>query len=255
MIQPMETIIMKAEALSKSYGDNLALDRLDLEVAAGEVFCMLGANGAGKTTTVSLFLNFIQPSSGRCSIKGLDVQQNPVETKKFLAYIPETVMLYPNMSGFENLEYFVTLARLQNPLSGGANAGKATEQELLAALERAGLPPAAVHRPVGGYSKGMRQKVGIALAIAKQAELLILDEPTSGLDPQASNEFGILLEQLSQAGTAIFMVTHDIFRAKETGTRIGMMKKGKLVELLDAKSIDHSSLESLYLKHMSESRR
>ena len=91
MIEPMETIIMKAEALSKSYGDNLALDRLDLEVAAGEVFCMLGANGAGKTTTVSLFLNFIQPTSGRCSIKGMDVQQNPVETKKFLAYIPITI--------------------------------------------------------------------------------------------------------------------------------------------------------------------
>lgn len=238
----MTTPIMEAIGLTKRYGDNLALDNLNLQVFPGEIFCMLGANGAGKTTTVSLFLNFITPTAGQARIKGQDVVAHAVETKRCLAYIPETVMLYPNMTGYENLEYFVALSR----------PDRVGKQELLAALDEAGLQSSAIHRKVGGYSKGMRQKVGIALAVAKQAELLILDEPTSGLDPKASNEFAQLLERLSKRGTAVFMVTHDIFRAKETGSRVGIMKKGRLVELLETSAIDHSSLEQIYLNHMGD---
>jgi ABC-2 type transport system ATP-binding protein len=108
----------------------------------------------------------------------------------------------------------------------------------------------APHRRVGGYSKGMRQKVGIAIAISKQAKALLLDEPTSGLDPKASNEFSDLLKQLSQDGVAILMATHDLFRAKETGNRAGIMRHGELVADLSTADIGHAELEALYLKHM-----
>lgn len=233
-------MILEARGLTKRYGDFTALEQLDLQVDAGEVFCLLGANGAGKTTTVNLFLNLIQPSQGEARIADLNVVDHPLETRRKLAYIPETVMLYPNLTGYENLEFFVALSR----------PTPASAEELLQALSEAGLPEDAVHRRVGAYSKGMRQKVGIALAIAKRAELLLLDEPTSGLDPKASNEFAELLMRLSEKGTAVFMVTHDIFRAKETGHRVGIMKRGHLVEHLRTADIDHSSLEKLYLQHM-----
>jgi ABC-2 type transport system ATP-binding protein len=237
---PPTALVLEARDLTKTYGDFLALDRLNIQVGPGEVFCLLGANGAGKTTTVNLFLNLIQPSGGSAWIKGLNVAEHPLATKRYLAYIPETVMLYPNLTGLENLEFFVALSRPEP-------AGKA---ELQSALLEAGLSEEACHRRVGTYSKGMRQKVGIALAIAKGAELLLLDEPTSGLDPKASNEFGELLQRLSARGTAILMVTHDIFRAKETGTQVGIMKGGRLVEHLRTVDIDHSSLEKIYLEHM-----
>ena len=102
--------MLEAVELTKNYNGNAALDSLDLSVEGGDVYCLLGANGAGKTTTINLFLNFIEPSSGKALIKGLDVTEQPLETKKFLAYIPEQVNLYGNLSGLENLEYFSALA-------------------------------------------------------------------------------------------------------------------------------------------------
>jgi ABC-2 type transport system ATP-binding protein len=232
--------MLEAIDLSKHYGDAVALESLSLRIEPGEVFCLLGANGAGKTTTINLFLNFIAPSEGTARVRGLNVTEHPLETKRYLAYIPEQVMLYKNLSGLENLEYFSALA-------GHDRYGR---DELLAFLERAGLPPEAAARRVGTYSKGMRQKVGIAVALAKRAEALLLDEPTSGLDPKASNEFSALLGELSGRGVAILMATHDLFRAKQTGTRVGFMKHGRLVDQLHTADIGHADLEKLYLEHM-----
>ena len=231
--------MLEAVQLSKRYDGTAALDDLNLRVEAGEIFCLLGANGAGKTTTINLFLNFIEPSSGSARVKGLDVSKAPLETKKYLAYIPEQVMLYRNLSGVENLEFFSALAGRSYPPS-----------RFLQFLEQVGLPAADAERRVSGYSKGMRQKVGIAIAIAKQAEVLLLDEPTSGLDPKASNEFSLLLRSLSSQGVAIFMATHDLFRAKETGTRVGIMKHGRLVDTLSTAGLQHADLERIYLDHM-----
>ena len=232
--------MLQAIDLTKRYGDHLALDRLNLAIAPGEIFCLLGANGAGKTTTINLFLSFLQPSSGTALVGGLDVTEHPLETKRHLAYIPEQVMLYRNFTGLENLEYFAMLA-------GRGHYSRAQLGEFLA---RAGLPAEAARRRVGTYSKGMRQKVGIAVALAKQARALLLDEPTSGLDPQASNEFSRLLEQLSGDGVAVLMATHDLFRAKETGTRVAIMKHGRMVETLRTEEVGHADLERLYLAHM-----
>lgn len=232
--------MLKAVGLSKNYNGNRALDRLDLNIEAGEVYCLLGANGAGKTTTINLFLNFIEPSSGTALINGLNVTEQPLETKRYLAYIPEQVNLYKNLSGLENLEYFSALA----------GQDKYTKNQLRAFLVDAGLQPEAVDKRVAGYSKGMRQKVGISIATAKRAKVLLLDEPTSGLDPKASNEFSELLKKLSGQGCAVLMATHDLFRAKESGTRVGIMKHGRLLTEMTTDEIGHSDLERIYLENM-----
>lgn len=232
--------MLKTIDLTKDYAGNRALDALNLDVEGGDIYCLLGANGAGKTTTINLLLNFIAPTSGKALINGLDVTENPLETKKFIAYIPEQVNLYKNLSGLENLEYFTLLA----------GRSEYSKDDLRRFLIDAGLQEDAIDRRVGGYSKGMRQKVGIALATAKKAEVLLLDEPTSGLDPQASNEFSELLTKLSKQGVAILMATHDLFRAKETGTRVGIMKHGRLVVEMTTEEIGHSDLEKIYLDHI-----
>lgn len=232
--------LLSARALTKKYGDVTALDALSLDIRGGEVFCLLGANGAGKTTTISLFLNFVAPTSGQALVCGIDVTQDPIGSKRHIAYIPETVMLYRNLTGIENLEYFASLAT-DRPFQ---------RDELIGYLVDAGLRLDQVDQRIGGYSKGMRQKVGIAIASAKRADVLLLDEPTSGLDPKASNEFSELIGRLRERGAAVLMATHDLFRAKESGTRVGIMKHGKLVVEMQTAEIGHTDLERLYLEHM-----
>lgn len=231
--------MLQATNLKKSYGDIEALKGLDMAVEGGDIYCLLGANGAGKTTTISLFLNFIRPDGGTATVCGLDVAEQPLETKKLLAYIPEQVMLYGNLTALENLRYFSQL--------GGHDY---SQEEYRGFLRRVGLQEEAVERRVRTYSKGMRQKVGVAIALAKQAKALLLDEPTAGLDPKASNEFSELLLQLKSDGAAILMATHDLFRAKETGTRIGIMKEGRLVDELSTGEVSHADVEKIYLQHM-----
>jgi len=231
--------MLEAKSLTKKYGDFTALDGLDLRVNGGDIYCLLGANGAGKSTTINLFLDFIAPTSGQACIHGLNVREKGAATKPYLAYIPENLMLYPNLSGRENLDYFCGLA-----------GKKLRKDQLTQLLVDAGLQPGFVDRRVSAYSKGMRQKVGIALAIAKEAKVLLLDEPTSGLDPKASNEFSDLLRRMKEKGVATLMATHDLFRAKDTGTHIGIMKQGRLLESFGAAEISFQDLEKLYLKHM-----
>ena len=231
--------MLHAHNLTKEYSGIRALDNLSLSIEAGDIYCLLGANGAGKSTTINLFLNFIHPTSGKAVVDKMDVNEEPLKTKEVIAYIPENLNLYGELSGLENLEYFV-----------GLSGRKYDKGELINFLEQAGLQEAAHQQRVKTFSKGMRQKVGVAMAIAKKAKVLLLDEPTSGLDPKASNEFSKLLVSLSELNVATLMATHDLFRAKETGTDIGIMKSGKLVEQLSTQDIGHSDLERLYLNHM-----
>ncbi len=232
--------MLEALNLTKTYDGVSAVDHLNLKIEPGEVFCLLGPNGAGKTTTINLFLGFTEPDSGTATVNGLDVREHPLETKKHLAYIPEQVMLYKNLTGLENLEYLTALAGHDHY----------SLVDLMGFLAQADLPEEAATRPVSTYSKGMRQKVGIAIALAKQARALLLDEPTSGLDPSASFEFSQLLRGLSEQGVAVLMATHDLFRAVDVGTRVGIMRHGKLVEMLTTDELKHPDLEKLYLKHM-----
>jgi ABC-2 type transport system ATP-binding protein len=234
--------MIEAIDLTKTFGATRAVDHINLTIKPGEIFCLLGANGAGKTTTINLFLNFVAPTSGVARICGSDVVEHPVETKHRLAYIPEQVTLYRNLTGLENIRFFSRLAR----------AAADSDQELLAILAQAGLTAEQARGRVSSYSKGMRQKVGIAITIAKGAQALLLDEPTSGLDPKASNDFSTLLTELSGRGVAILMATHDLFRAKETGTSVGIMKHGRLVETLGTGELGHRDLEQIYLAHMKD---
>lgn len=231
--------MLEAKNLSKSFGAVNALSDLNLSVREGEILCLLGANGAGKTTTINLFLGFLEPSAGAALIDGVAAHQDPAGTKARLGYIPEQVALYPQLSGLENLDYFLRLAGV-----------RAEQTELLQSLEAAGLERAAARRKAGTYSKGMRQKVGIAVALAKKAPVLLLDEPLSGLDPAAANGLCESLRQLRDTGRAILMATHDVFRAKEVGTRIGIMKGGRLVDQLAAATLDAREIEQVYLSHM-----
>lgn len=235
--------MLKALELTKTYNGVFALNNLNLTVNSGEMFCLLGANGAGKTTTINLFLNFVSPTSGRALVNGIDASENPIEAKRHVAYIPETVMLYTSLSGLENLTYFTTLAL----------GHTRPEEELIELLAQAGLAKDAAFKRVSGYSKGMRQKVGIAIALAKKAKALLLDEPTSGLDPQAANEFTRLLNRLKTQEIAILMTTHDLFLAKQAGTRVGIMQRGTLVSTLTTEEISHTDLERMYLE-ISENR-
>ncbi len=231
--------MIEIKNINKKYGDFSALNDLNLTVKEGEIYCLLGANGAGKTTTINLLLGFIEPTSGNTLINNVNVQVSPLKSKQFLAYIPENLILYPNLTAVENLNYFSGIG------------GKAfSTKELESFLEEAGLQEEAFHNRISTFSKGMRQKVGIAIAIAKDTKVLLLDEPTSGLDPKASNEFGQLLQKLKQKGVAILMATHDIFRAKEVATHIAIMKAGSLKHTFEADQISLSELEEVYLKTM-----
>ena len=234
--------MLEANKLTKHFGATAALDAVDLRVNPGDIYCLLGANGAGKTTLINLFLNFLDPSSGEARIDGLNVAQHPIETKRRVAYIPEQVTLYGVLSGLENLKYFAALATGQ----------QLERSRLLALLAEVGLDESAALRRVATYSKGMRQKVGIAIAVAKNARALLLDEPTSGLDPKAANEFSALLRRARDNGVAVLTTTHDLFHARQTGTRIGIMKRGRLVADMTSDTLSHSDLEALYLQHMQE---
>ena len=232
--------MLQTQNLSKQFGATRALHDVSLRVDPGEIYCLLGANGAGKTTLVNVFLNFVEPSEGQAFVDGLDVTRDPLITKQRLAYIPEQVMLYGVLSGLENLRYFAALA----------TGRQAAKDELLQLLGRVGLDAMAAARRVATYSKGMRQKVGIAIALAKNAKALLLDEPTSGLDPKAAAEFSQLLRDARDQGVAVLTTTHDLFHAKQTGTRIGIMRQGQLVDQMDSALLSHADLEALYLEHM-----
>ncbi len=228
--------MLQAIELTKQYGEKTALDRLNLSIAPGEIYCMLGANGAGKTTAINLFMGFVAPTSGKAIINGMEVKPGSNSTKSFIAYIPEQVMLYPTLTGTQNLSYFSGLS--------GKDYTKAELEEL---LSRAGLQQNAFNKKLGTYSKGMRQKVGIAIALARKSKALLLDEPTSGLDPFASNELSAIIRSLSKQGLAILMATHDLFRAKEVGHRIGIMNGGRLQKEVYTADLSLNDLEKMYL--------
>ena len=229
--------MLSLQQVTKKFKQHLALDDLCLGVKPGEIYGLLGANGAGKSTTLNLILGFIEPDSG--TIELVDPSDSTPIGSREIGYIPENVNLYPYLSGVENLDYFCTLAGL-----------KYTKAELAGFLTECGLEKAAHDKRTSEYSKGMRQKVGIAIAYAKNAKVYLLDEPASGLDPLSSNELTDLLKKLASGGSAILMASHDIFRVRETCNRIGILKQGKLVKELLSSDVSSTELENIYLNFM-----
>lgn len=235
--------MLNIKALKKVYPDGtVGVDGVNLHVPAGEIFVLLGANGAGKTSTIMLVLGFTEPTAGSVTIKDLDVQREPLEAKKHVAYVSENVTLYGNFTARQNMDFFTRLSRPDS----------VDEDEYRAVFKRVGMSEAAYHRRVGGFSKGMRQRLGIAIAILKHAELIVLDEPTSGLDPKGGYEFLEIVHSLREEGKAIFMSSHDIFRAKALADRVGIMRHGNIVETLDSATLKTADLQTIYLDCMED---
>ena len=229
--------MIQLKNIDKKFKDKIALDNLSLEVKSGEIYGLLGANGAGKSTTLNLLLGFLTADRGEINM--VDINDSSIIKQDRIGYIPENVNLYPYLTGVENLDYFSKLAGL-----------KFTMKELARFLLECGLEEEAFNKSISEYSKGMRQKVGIAIAYAKNAKIYLLDEPASGLDPLSSNELSILLKNMSERGATILMASHDIFRVRETCHKIGILKNGSLVKEMSSKDVSSRDLESLYLDYM-----
>ncbi|MFH1539611.1 MAG: ABC transporter ATP-binding protein [bacterium] len=235
--------MLSIKNLKKVYANGvLAVDDLSLEVGDGEIFCMLGANGAGKTSTLMLVLGFTEPTAGTIEICGINVLKDPLGAKKHVAYVSENVQLYGNFTALQNIDFFTRLASITDK----------TDEDYKKVLLRVGLAPEAHARKVKGFSKGMRQRCGIAIAILKNAKVILLDEPTSGLDPKGGFEFLRLLEDLREEGKSILMTTHDIFRAREIANRVGIMSAGELVRIISRDELEKENLEQLYLKYITQ---
>ena len=231
--------MIQLKNIDKKFKDTMALDNLSLEVKSGEIYGLLGANGAGKSTTLNLLLGFLKADRGEINM--VDINDSSIIQQDRIGYIPENVNLYPYLTGIENLDYFSKLAGL-----------KFTLEELARFLLECGLEEEYFNKSISEYSKGMRQKVGIAIAYAKNAKIYLLDEPASGLDPLSSNELSILLKKMSERGATILMASHDIFRVRETCHKIGILKNGSLVKEMFSKDVSSRELESLYLDYMKD---
>ena len=229
--------VIETRQLAVAYGNRQVVNRLDLAIGQGCVYALLGGNGAGKTTTINALLGFVQPVAGSILIGGRPLAEEP-EAARQLAYLPENVALYPYLSGVENLCYFCALAGVD--LSGEAAR---------ALLVESGLAAEAHDARVGSYSKGMRQKVGLSIAYARNARAMLLDEPTSGLDPGAASDFAARIRAAGNAGMTVLMATHDLFNARQVADRIGILDSGRLVVEIDAHQVSHQELEDLYLAH------
>jgi ABC-2 type transport system ATP-binding protein len=235
--------MLQAIDLTKRYEDQeLALDALNLEIKEGEIFFLLGANGAGKTTTINLFLNFIEPTGGKALVNGIDVTKEPLESKKYVSYVSENVMLYGNFTARQNLDFFAKLGGKPN----------LTKEDYYMRMREVGLQEEAFEKKVKTFSKGMRQKVGLTIAIIKDAPNILLDEPTAGLDPKAAAELLQILVNQKRQGKSIFMCTHDIFRAKNIADRVGIMKEGRLVMVRTREEFLEDDLEKIYMNYMQE---
>jgi ABC-2 type transport system ATP-binding protein len=237
----MTAAMLSLNRLTQRFEDFIAVDDLSMDIAQGEVFGFLGHNGAGKTTTVHMLTTLARPASGTARVAGHDILADPLLVRRSIGYVPENVRLYDTLTARENLLFFARLSGVTDPA-----ARVAETLDLLGCADLAG-------RRVGGFSKGMRQRIGLAQAILHKPAVLFLDEPTSGLDPMGIKMLRDLILRLNREfGMTIFMNTHLISEIAKTCTSIGVLSHGRLVyhdkmEAVTARYGDDTALEELYL--------
>jgi ABC-2 type transport system ATP-binding protein len=245
-------IVIEAEGLTKKYGHQVAVNDLNIQIREGEVFGFLGPNGAGKTTTLLMFLGLTEPTSGKVKVIGFDPTRDPFHVKEKVGYLPENVGFYDDMDARQNLQYIARLNRIPDTIS----AGRIDESlKVVDLLEEVG-------KKVGTYSKGMRQRLGIAEVLIKEPKLIFLDEPTIGLDPDGTNRMLDLIHSLSrEKNITIFLSSHLLDQVQRICDRVGIMIKGDLVamgpiEELAKKKLgvdkEHYTLEEIYMKYFKE---
>lgn len=245
-------MIVETEDLTKKYGARTAVDRLNIQIEEGEIFGFLGPNGAGKTTTLLMFLGLTEPTSGRAKVLGFDPTREPFKVKEQVGYLPENVGFYDDMDARQNLRYIARLNRIPKEVA---------EKRIDYWLEMVGLSGEATKK-VGTYSKGMRQRLGIAEVLIKEPKLVFLDEPTIGLDPDGTNRMLDLIQSLSKdKKITIFLSSHLLDQVQRICDRVGIMINGSLValgpieELAKKKlGLDQQdyTLEEIYMKYFKE---
>ncbi|KQT34365.1 ABC transporter ATP-binding protein [Methylophilus sp. Leaf414] len=231
------TALLSIQQLSLRFAGRQILNQLALDLRAGEVVSVLGSNGAGKSTLLKSILGLQDAAeqTGSILIAGIDIAQARNQALSHLAYVPEQPAVYGHLSAIENIRYFLSLGDISQ------------STDIATCLTMAGLPEQSLHRPCSEYSKGMKQKVMLAFALAKQAKLLLLDEPNSGLDPQATEELNQLIVQCKKRGMGVLVVTHDVLSAIAFSDRLLMLANGQLQPLaVNESAITLDSLKRLY---------
>jgi ABC-2 type transport system ATP-binding protein len=212
-------MVIETRGLTKRYGKVVAVDGLELSIEAGEVYGLLGPNGSGKTTTILMLLGLTEPSAGTVRVLGLDPTREPLSLKRQVGYLPDSVGFYGEMTAWENLAYIARLNGLPQALA---------QQRMERVLERMGLAEVA-HRPVSTFSRGMRQRLGLAEVLLKEPKVVILDEPTLGLDPEAAQEFLKMIQGLKNEGITVLLSSHLLHQVQAICDRVGLFHQGKLV--------------------------
>ncbi|MGB4052315.1 MAG: ABC transporter ATP-binding protein [Methanoculleus sp.] len=210
--------MIQTENLTKIYNGNPAVDGLDLVVGEGEIFGFLGPNGAGKSTTILMLTGMIEPTAGRCLVDEIEVAKDPLAVKKIIGYLPEDVGFYGNLTAEQNLDYFARFYDM------GAKERKARIEELLELVHLDG-----VTQKAGEYSRGMKQRLGLAQALINDPKVLFLDEPTANLDPEGVREYRDLILALAAEGKTIFVSSHILSEVRAVCRTVGLLAKGKLV--------------------------
>jgi ABC-2 type transport system ATP-binding protein len=214
----MSDNILEARDLTKRYGQGTAVDTISFSVARGEIFGLLGPNGAGKTTTILMTLGLTEVTSGTVSVLGHDPAREPLQVKRRVGYLPDTVGFYDHMTASDNLRYTAALIGIP-----AAERGK----RIAEALDRVGLSDVGLKR-VGAFSRGMRQRLGLAEILMKDVSLAILDEPTSGLDPQATADLLDMIRALKRDGVAVMLSSHLLDRVQSVCDRVALFNAGRI---------------------------
>ena len=211
-------VVIRADGLTKRYAANLAVDHIDFEVRSGEIVGILGPNGSGKTTTILMLLGLTEPSEGRAEVAGFDPLREPLEVKRRVGYLPDSVGFYDGLSAHDNLAYTGRLAGLSR---------REIDERFAEALTRVALPNVGRQR-VGTFSRGMRQRLGLAEILMKRPGIAILDEPTATLDPHSTHEFLDLIRALKNDGTAVLLSSHHLDQVQSVCDRVALFNQGRI---------------------------